>query len=197
MAGRPRTLDRNHALAVALEGYWREGLYGMSVNEVCRRADISKPGLYREFGGEDGLLTAVLQLYRDTVMQKLYTHLASPHPFEVVLRAYVNQLLRATGSPPGCFLGELRLVKYDDLGEATRLLVEELAQELRGNYRRWLARAQANGEIPGDLDLDMLARHLDTQIMTACIGAKRGGDVARIKAEFGLAMWRLSPDLKL
>ena len=105
MVGRPRTLDRNHALAIALEGYWREGLYGMSVNEVCRRADISKPGLYREFGGEDGLLTAVLQLYRDTVLQKLYSLLESPHPFEVVLRTYVNDLLRVSGSPPRVFLG--------------------------------------------------------------------------------------------
>ena len=197
MVGRPRTLDRNHALAIALEGYWREGLYGMSVNEVCRRADISKPGLYREFGGEDGLLTAVLQLYRDTVLQKLYSLLESPHPFEVVLRTYVNDLLRVTGSPPGCFLGELRLVKYDDLGESTRLLVEELAHELRENYKRWFKRAQTNGEIPGDLDPDMMARHFDTQILTAAIGAKRGGDVAQIKAEFGIAMWRLSPDLKL
>ena len=59
MVGRPKTLDKSHALATALEGYWREGVYGMSVNEVCRRAGISKPGLYREFGGEDGLLTAV------------------------------------------------------------------------------------------------------------------------------------------
>ena len=197
MVGRPRTLDRNHALAVALEGYWREGLYGMSVNEVCRRADISKPGLYREFGGEDGLLTAVLQLYRDTVMQKLFNHLESPLPFETVLRAYVSDLLRATGSPPGCFLGELRLVKYDDLGEATRLLVEEFAEEVRENYARWLGRAQANGEIPGDLDIAMLARHLDTQMMTACISAKRGGDVVQIKAEFEMAMWRVSPNLKL
>lgn len=197
MQGRPRTLDRSHALAIALEGYWREGLYGMSVNEVCRRAGISKPGLYREFGGEDGLLTAVLQLYRDTVLQKLYAQLESPIPFEDVLRWFIGQLTTVTGAPPGCFLGELRLVKFDDLGVETRLLVEELGLELRENYKRWVERAQANGEVPGDLDPDMLARHLDTQISMAAMRARRGGDGAHIKAEFEIAMWRLSPGLKL
>ena len=71
--GRPKTLSRDHALGVALEGYWREGIYGMSVNEVCRRAKIAKPGLYREFGGEDGLMTAVLDLYSKSVLPRLWT----------------------------------------------------------------------------------------------------------------------------
>ncbi len=197
MVGRPQTLDRNHALAVALEGYWREGLYGMSVNEVCRRAAISKPGLYREFGGEDGLLTAVVQLYRDTVLQKLFEHLRSPYPFRSVLAGLINEVLRPTGDPPGCLLGELRMVKFDDLGEETRHQVEVYAAEVRDNYRVWLDRAQRNGEIPADLDLDTAARHIDTQVMTACFKANRGGDVAEIKAELEVAFWRLVPNLSL
>ena len=58
--GRPKTFDRDRTLDVAMESYWREGPGGISLNEVCRRAQVSKPGLYREFGNEDGLLDAVL-----------------------------------------------------------------------------------------------------------------------------------------
>ncbi len=197
MAGRPRTLDRNHALAVALEGYWREGLYGMSVNEVCRRAGISKPGLYREFGGEDGLLTAVLQLYRDTVLEKLYQHLQLPYPFEKVLTAYLDEVLRPDGAPPGCFLGELRLVKYDDLGDVTRAKVEDCSSELHQNYRAWVERAQQNGEVTPDIDPSTAARLLDSQLLMASIKANRGSSVAAIKSELEVALWRLCPNLSL
>lgn len=197
MVGRPQTLDRNHALAVALEGYWREGLYGMSVNEVCRRAAISKPGLYREFGGEDGLISAVLQLYRDTVLQKLFDHLQSPHPFRAVLEGFINEVLRPKSDPPGCLLGELRMAKADDLGAETRRQVEKYEAEVLAEYQAWLQRAQRNGEIPADVDLSTAARHVDTQVMTACMRVNRGRDVAEIKAELQIALWRLSPDLSL
>ena len=197
MTGRPKTLNREHALAVALEGYWREGIYGMSVNEVCRRAEISKPGLYREFGGEDGLLTAVLQLYRETVIDQLATHLKSPYPFKEVFRAYVSAAMHQNGHPPGCLLAEMRLIQPEDLGESTRSKVLECVDELYGHYREWLQRAQANGEISNDLDLDTAARLLDSQMMTASLKAYRGGDVEKIKGELSMALWRLTPDLEL
>ncbi len=197
MTGRPKTLNREHALAVALEGYWREGIYGMSVNEVCRRAEISKPGLYREFGGEDGLLTAVLQLYRETVIDQLATHLQSPYPFREVFRQYVNAALHQNGHPPGCLLAEMRLIQPDDLGENTRAKVAECSEELYRHYRGWLERAQGNAEISSDLDLDTAARLLDSQMMTASLKAHRGGDVEKIKGELIMALWRLTPDLEL
>ena len=138
MVGRPKTLNREHALAIALEGYWREGVYGMSVNEVCRRAKISKPGLYREVGGEDGLLTAVLQLYRETVMETLAEHLRQDSSFKKVFHWYVNALLHQNGHPPGCLLCEMRLIQSEDLGQATREKVQECADDIYGFYRDWL-----------------------------------------------------------
>ena len=45
-----------------MDSYWRDGVENVSLNELCRRAEVSKPGVYREFGGEEGLLDAVLEL---------------------------------------------------------------------------------------------------------------------------------------
>ena len=53
--GRPRTLQRDHVINVAMESYWVSGPSNVSVNDICKRANVSKPGLYREFGNEDGL----------------------------------------------------------------------------------------------------------------------------------------------
>ncbi|MCO4747785.1 MAG: helix-turn-helix transcriptional regulator [Proteobacteria bacterium] len=45
-------------IAKAVDHFWREGLRAVSLNQLCQVIGISKPGLYREFGGEDGLMQA-------------------------------------------------------------------------------------------------------------------------------------------
>ena len=169
----------------------------MSVNEVCRRAQISKPGLYREFGGEDGLLTAVLQLYRETVIESLSEHLKTPYPFKDVFKAYVDAFTRQNGHPPGCLLAEMRLIQPDDLGESTQMKVQECVDDILGYYREWLKKAQKNDEISKDIDLDTAARLLDSQMMTASLKAYRGGSIDKIKEELVMALWRLTPELEL
>lgn len=43
--GRPRTFDRDRALGVVIDSYWRGSVDSVSVNEIYRRAKVSKPGL--------------------------------------------------------------------------------------------------------------------------------------------------------
>ena len=181
MAGRPKTLDKKHALATALEGYWRQGVYGMSVNEVCRRADISKPGLYREFGGEDGLLTAVLQLYRETVVVRFQDHLEKGHPFLECMQLFIGKFFRETGHPPGCLLAEYRLA-YQDLGESTQELVRDTVTAYRAILRAWLGRCLERGEIAQSTDLDFAAQYVDLQLYQAAVITIRGGDPEVIAA---------------
>ena len=43
--------------------YWRDGLVEQSLNKMCRNLEVAKPGIYRDFGGEDGLIAETLVLY--------------------------------------------------------------------------------------------------------------------------------------
>ena len=54
--GRPRKASKSQIVENAMALYWHDGLSTRSLNELCRQLDLSKPGLYREFGGEDGLI---------------------------------------------------------------------------------------------------------------------------------------------
>jgi AcrR family transcriptional regulator len=67
-----------------MESYWRDGPTAVSVNEICRRADVSKPGLYREFGNEDGLRSAVVQTYELVILSQLYQIFEDDQPFDDV-----------------------------------------------------------------------------------------------------------------
>ena len=61
--GRPKTFNKAQASKIAMETYWKEGIENVSLNEMCRKIGESKPSVYREYGGEEGLQLAALELY--------------------------------------------------------------------------------------------------------------------------------------
>ena len=194
--GRPKTFDSQHALAVALHGYWSQGPHAMSLNEVCRRAQVSKPSLYREFGGEDGLLAAVLSLYQETVIELIREHMRSDKPFRVALKDIIDLLLAPERQPSGCLLAKFRLA-YPELGELTQQTIDRLVQDNRQGIRVWLARAREAGEISDAVCLDDASHLVDRQLMLATVIADRGEELERVRRQLEMSLWCLVPGLEL
>lgn len=61
---RPNALVRKYVIDVAIQAYWEKRLGRVLLNELCKRAKISKPGLYCGFGNEDGLKKGILIAYK-------------------------------------------------------------------------------------------------------------------------------------
>jgi AcrR family transcriptional regulator len=68
---RGKTMNRDHTLEVAMHAYWASGVDGVSVNEICKLAKVSKSSAYREFGSEDGLMRAALNAYEAQALRPL------------------------------------------------------------------------------------------------------------------------------
>ena len=79
-------------IEVALMSYWRDGSSKVSLNEICKRAGVSKPGIYRAFDGEDGLKRAVLLEYRARVLSQFYHILQVAQPFKQTVTSFVTFL---------------------------------------------------------------------------------------------------------
>ena len=79
--GRPKTFDKAHVIDVAMRAYWEDGPTKVSLNDVCARAGVSKPSVYREFGNDDGLACAVLQFYAESVLGKILAIVESDDAF--------------------------------------------------------------------------------------------------------------------
>ena len=159
----------------------------MSVNEVCRRAGISKPGLYREFGGEDGLLAAVLHRYDETVIQRLREHLNKDKPFAFSLQQVMEELLKNSSGPQGCLLAELRLARAE-LGEASQSTLDEIVEKYLAMWRAWLTRQQSNGHLSETLDLSRATDYLDGQLQLAAIHAQRSVATSLISERFMMSL---------
>ena len=62
--GRPKKIDRDAVIRIALSLYWEHGVENVSLSRVAREADTQRVSLYDEFGGEEGLIQECLDLYR-------------------------------------------------------------------------------------------------------------------------------------
>ncbi|MFO7699772.1 MAG: TetR/AcrR family transcriptional regulator [Acidimicrobiia bacterium] len=185
--GRPKTFDRDRVIDVAMDCYWREGTDGVSLNDLCRRATVSKPGVYREFGGEDGLMDAVLERYAETVLAPTWELTTRDGPFEEILDALVGFMTDPDrGMPPGCLLSKMRVLS-SRLGPSTQSRVDTLREDARATYARWVERAKKRGEITSNAPTTVIAAFIDTQFTTLLTQMALGEDPELLRAQAALA----------
>ena len=187
--GRPRTFEREQILALAMENYWQEGLHALSINEVCRRTSLSKPLLYREFGGEDGLLDAVLERYRENAIAPQISLLASDRSFAETIEVMIEFIANASR---GCLLVKMRGAP-ERLGPLTKARVNAIIGDLREAYEAMFVRARGRGEVRSDITPQLAGRYLDTQVTTALRQIAAGDDPDEVRAQARLALAALLP----
>lgn len=190
--GRPQTLDRQRTAEVAMMSFWSDGVRDVSMNEICRRANVSKPGVYREFGNEDGLTVAAVDLYRATVVAPLLEMLALEAPFSEVLDTILRWTTEPSGRPAGCLVAELRSAP-GALGPATAAKVSAVAEEMRRAYERWFQRAQARDEVDGTVSPALAAHFIDAQLTSVLLQMRLGTDPELVRAQAHLAFRALNP----
>jgi len=163
--GRPKTVDRDRAIELAMDLWWRDGISGSSLNEVCRRVQLSKPALYREFGGQDGLMEAALAHYEEQVIAPVLAATQIDLPFADLVELLVVGMTQAAG-PAGCLFTELRLAQ-SRLGEATMQRLRAMERHRRQVFEDWYQRALDRGEVDPSIPPALAARYIDTQTATA------------------------------
>jgi AcrR family transcriptional regulator len=190
--GRPQTLDRQRTVEVAMTSFWCDGVRDVSMNEICRRANVSKPGVYREFGNEDGLTEAAVELYRVTVVATVLEVLALNKPFSEVLDSILRWTTEPSGKPAGCLIAELRNAP-GGLGPATAARVSAVAEEMRQAYEQWFQRAQERGEVDGAISPALAAHFIDTQLTSVLLQMRLRTDPELVRAQAHLAFRALYP----
>ena len=175
-------MDRERIITVAMQAYWREDVDSISVNEICRCAEVSKPGLYREFGNEDGLMKAVLVAYQQQVLAPVYQLIAADAPFRATLDGLVSIVTRSSDAqifgddqkvPVGCLLVKMREA-YRHLGEETREAIDHAKEEALTVYEDWVERAKVKGEFGGEMSSRFAAIYIDAQLSSALSLLARG-----------------------
>lgn len=185
--GRPKTMDADKVLDVAMTAYWQSDPADVSVNAICQMAGISKPSLYREFGSEDGLTRAVLDSYAERVLSAIFAILHGGMGLPDTLAALINFASADPRMETGCLFYKMRVGKHR-LGPETRARVEEIDAAAQEAYVAFLKSCRAAGDLPAGLSVEAGARYLGEQIALAITQRASGEDPTRIREMLGLAL---------
>ena len=190
--GRPRLFEREEVLDTAMVHYWREGVHALSLNEVCRRVEVSKPSIYREFGGEDGLVEAVLGHYRDAVVVPVMAFVSGARPLAETLEGLVIGMTATGEHPPGCLFTEMRLLR-SGLGPKTTARLDAIEAERNAALEALYARALERGEAKTAISPEGAAQFMDAQFSMELLHMGMGQAPERVRAQARLAFEVFSP----
>jgi AcrR family transcriptional regulator len=162
--GRPKTLDRDQVLQEALMAYWSRGTKNVSISDICLATGASKPGVYREFGNDDGLKASALETYYILAVQPLIDIFEKDQSMCEAIDAsvdYMTQDRTELGIPQGCLLVNMR-AQSQQLGPLTRETLNAFRRSLLSAFAAWAERSKARGECT-NIPNDIAALYIDAQ----------------------------------
>jgi AcrR family transcriptional regulator len=163
MAGRPRSFDRDAALAAAVELFWRTGYDATSIAMLTSAMGVTPPSLYAAFGDKRRLFEEASALYFQRTCEGLDRAVELPTAREAVARM-LHDTARAhtdTATPPGCLM-------------LTEPLLDAQREVLRRRVKDRLDRGVRDHEMADTVDTDRLASFL-VAVMRGMSGCARDG----------------------
>lgn len=157
--GRPREFDADEALDRALRVFWQRGYEGAALSDLTAAMGINRPSLYAAFGNKESLFRKAVERYTDEQAAHVRDALLQP-----TARAVAEHMLRGAAdvsTQPDCPQGCLSLQGGLAMGEASEPARQQLADWRRTGevgLRVRFERAQAEGDLPEDVDAGDLAK---------------------------------------
>lgn len=189
-AGRPRAFDRQQALVVALDLFWRHGFGGTSIGQLTAAMGISPPSLYAAFGSKEGIYREAVALYLERyggfMNGLLDERCTAREAVERALLEAAKQFGKADHAP-GCMVSCAELQASPD----NAALVAEMAKLRQSAQRAVHARLEAarvSGELPPHTDTASLAAYYAMVIQGMAVQARDGAKTTLLKRLVYLAM---------
>lgn len=160
--------ERSEIVDQAMRLFWARGFHGTSMRDLQQVLDLRPGSIYAAFGSKEGLFREVLRYYTQggqTLLRRLRDETGSPlTAIERYFQTVVLELRHRAPNPQCLLVKSLLELSDDEEGE----LVVEVRNHLKGMqgcFAELLREAQANGEIPRELDPDRTAHYLQVQLM--------------------------------
>lgn len=142
-----RSSSREAVESAARELFIEKGFEGTSVDEIARRARVSKPTIYAHFGGKEGLFVHVLEGVCLRLLAPIIDPAAETKPFEDVLHDLAHAYTRAVLAPDVVSLHRLFVAEAERFPALSRRYYAVGPGTAHLGLAEFLARRAQAGEI--------------------------------------------------
>ena len=185
--GRPSDA-RERLIEAAKRVIFAQSYEGVSVDELCVAAGVTRSSFYHFFSSKQELVLAAIesqwQWFEQTVLMPTFLDDCPPQErilrfFDQVLERQLAQKL-ASGYMRGCLAGNLTL-EMSTQDEVIRARVERFFREWLRYFERMLDEAKARGSVPPTLDVATTAQALLAYFEGVMLLAKGRNDPSLIR----------------
>lgn len=191
--GRPRSFNRDAALAAAMRVFWQRGYEATSIHDLTAAMGINPPSLYACFGCKEALFQEAVALYQRTEGQAanraLQEEPTARDAIATMLRRYVMDYTDP-GKPAGCMIVLAAAVGTPDSDEVRALLRKERQAALSSIATR-IRRGINDGDVPPGTDARRVAAFYATVVQGLSIQARDGASRSELLAvvDGAMAAW--------
>lgn len=189
-AGRPRVFDRERALAIAMDLFWRHGYEGTSTAQLTAAMGIAAPSLYAAFGSKDRLYLETLALYQSRHASHFSAALTAAIPAKEAIFTLLMGVARqytSAGHAAGCMVATANIHSATD-----NAVIAEAARNARvaaqAAIQQRLELASTVGDLPAQTDTAALAAFIAMVVQGMAVQAHDGASLGALEQMVELAM---------
>lgn len=186
--GRPRSFDRDTALAAAMEVFWRKGFEATSISDLTEAMDINPPSLYSAFGDKEKLFLEAIESYAQRRGD------SCPYADEPTARGAIERLLTymahdltESSHPRGCLMMMAAATAANTSASLQKILTAKRIGA-RDCLRARIKQGIDDGDVPAGTDATALADFYATVMTGMSLLAKDGASRKSLLATVQQAM---------
>jgi len=172
---RPKEFDQEKTLHRAISIFSQKGFAATSTDDLMRAMDVGRQSMYDTFGDKRALFLKALEVYVTESVRSITAELQSPgSPLASVRWALIRFAERKDlSSTDGC-MGINAICEFGMRNEDVTRIIRSAARTQRHALMDALRRAQMEGELDAQTDLESLADFFESTLAGIRIAAKAG-----------------------
>jgi AcrR family transcriptional regulator len=148
---------KQQIVSTARDLFWKFGFRRVSIEEICREANVSKMTFYKHFKNKDELVKYIIDLIIGIAMEKYREIMDSNMPFIQKVEKSILLKMESSNEMSQEFFDDFHKNASPELRDHFNKLVHANLQTIQNDYKE----AQKKGDVRPDINPNFILYYLD------------------------------------